>query len=106
MLVCERPVQTDHFQNNLAVGSKVTFLGEGESLDKHVFSEIKKLAYKLHADFPNNPWLSLDIYVDQVDQVGMFEFASEFGIQAIEKDILIKKAKSALDSLLKDLGII
>jgi len=99
LLICERHINLKHFQNNLAVGSEVTFLGEGETLKSSFLALLKALAGTLHTDFRNNPWFSMDVYVDQDDKVGLFEFATEFGINALDHDMLRAKAIKAIHSL-------
>jgi hypothetical protein len=42
----------------------------------------------------------LDIYVNDADEVGMFEFATEFGFVACDFDDVRKKAISSLSKLI------
>ena len=99
-LYCERHVNLDHFQNNLAVGSKVTYYGTDVSKISFV-AEIEKYANILRKAFPNAFAMSMDAYVDTEGNVGMFEFSGEFGFKAINLDDLRKATVASIHKIVE-----
>jgi hypothetical protein len=99
-LICERHINLNHFQNNLSVGSDVSYYGEEWSKLKEYKEKIVKYCNTLHFQYPSVPFFSLDIYVNDADEVGMFEFATEFGFVACDFDDVRKKAISSLNKLI------
>jgi hypothetical protein len=102
-LYCERHINLDHFQNNLAVGAKVTYYGaypEGK-IETRVIKRIDDYAQILRESFPMAYALSMDIYVDSDNNVGLFEFSGEFGFKAVNLDDLRKRLVSAISYLIR-----
>lgn len=102
-LYCERHINLDHFQNNLAVGAKVTYYGPdpGSKIETGVVKRIDDYAQILKESFPMAYALSMDVYVDSDNNVGLFEFSGEFGFKAVNLDDLRKRLVSAISYLVK-----
>lgn len=97
-LYCERHINLDHFQNNLAVGAKVTYYGPepGDKIEAKVIKRIDDYAQILRESFSMAYALSMDVYVDTDGNVGLFEFCGEFGFKAINLDDLRKRLVSSI----------
>ena len=101
-LICERHVNLNHFQNNLSVGSKVSYYGSDWSKLEEYKIQIISAAEKIRKAYPKAPYFSLDVYVDSTDNVGLFEFAQEFGFDALDFGDVRKNAVDSIRGLLSD----
>ena len=75
VLVYERVRKPGQFCGNLTHGSEPTKVDLG-TFDRYIAPFCDK--FKLLLDDLNYPWLSIDVYLDQNDNVGIFEFQMEF----------------------------
>jgi hypothetical protein len=102
-LYCERHINLDHFQNNLAVGAKVTYYGSDPSdkIEPRTLKCIEEYTHILKEKFPMAYALSMDVYVDVDGKVGLFEFSGEFGFKAINLDDLRKNLVKSVSYLLR-----
>lgn len=102
LMWCERHVNLGHFQNNLAVGTEVSYLGVDSqvAVPDAVKVATSKFADALETEYPNAPFFSMDVYLSDSGQVGMFEYSGEFGFAAMDFDELRKRAVSSIHGLL------
>lgn len=102
LMWCERHVNLGHFQNNLAVGTEVSYLGADDSIQvpEEVKRSAENFAHMLQKEHPTAPFFSMDVYLSDTGEVGLFEYAGEFGFAAMNFDELRKRAVSAINHLL------
>ena len=102
LMWCERHVNLCHFQNNLTVGTEVSYLGEDfdVSVPEAVKTSTHKFAADLQAEYPSAPFFSMDVYLSDSGEVGMFEYSGEFGFAAMDFDELRKRAATAINGML------
>lgn len=92
MLVYERVKKIGQFCGNLSHGSEV------KTVDTEVYNrylEPMKSVFNQLLDDLNYPWLSIDVFVDNNDNVGIFEFQMEFAYEGFKpKDVRLAMTNS------------
>ena len=88
--------------NNWQANSCITGFGEIISLNenKNIFNFIPKIEEL--CNYLNVPFLSIDLYIDKNDNVGIFEFQMEFGIQKVPHSELIRKICDSVNNKIND----
>lgn len=102
LMWCERHANLGHFQNNLAVGTEVSYLGVDAyvPVPDVVKSATFKFAAALQEEYPTAPFFSMDVYLSDAGDVGMFEYSGEFGFAAMDFDEIRKRSVKAINGLL------
>ena len=93
-LIYERSKSEDQFCGNLSHGSKSTPVSD--TTNKKYIVPIKDKLGKLMNDF-KYPFISVDIYVDQNDNVGCFEFQMEFAYEGFDYKMVKEYEITALN---------
>jgi len=96
-VIYERLKKEGQFLGNLSEGSEAIKVSL-EDCKKYIQPLIEKF-YPL-MDKMNYPWLSIDVYIDKKDDVGVFEFQMEFAYRGFDakiiKNLLIQTVKQYL----------
>jgi hypothetical protein len=105
-LWCERHINLDHFQNNLSVGTEVSYYGDTphQFVALGVIQEVESIQRKLFRDFPNAPFLSVDVYVTDQNKIGVFEFSGEFGFVGMDFEAVRVRALAAFEYVVRQNG--
>lgn len=97
-LIYERKKGENQFLGNLSHGSTPIPFEEAylNELDSFILTKIRKMMkdYKY-------PWLSVDLYVDEVYNVGVFEFQMEFAYEGFQPKDVRNKMEAALKTFIK-----
>lgn len=103
LMWCEWHVNLGHFQNNLAVGTEVSYLGVDFNVNvpEGVQAAAARFADAIQKEHPTAPFFSMDVYLSDSGEIGLFEYSGEFGFAAMDFDELRKRAVAAIDLLLK-----
>lgn len=98
-LICERHLHPNHFQNNLSLGAEVSYYRKDWSLLEAYKERIQDYAGRIHNHLPHLPYFSMDVFVTENEEVGMFEFSQEFGYRACNVDDVRKYALEGILSV-------
>lgn len=99
-IVIERGKVDGDWQANSCVTGKGTHLENPASAIPN-FDALSAKVTEL-AKYLNAPFLSVDVYLDQNDNFGIFEFQMEFGIMYVPHNILLERINKSIHNKLND----
>lgn len=89
-LVYERVKQEGQFCGNLSHGSKPTIIEIGSDIDNYTINPMLP-KFNCILKETNFPWISIDLFTDENNAVGVFEFQMEFAYEGFDyKDVKTK----------------
>ena len=95
-IVIERTVEPYQWQANSGI------TGNGVYLESTPYmNEFNKYAQLLLNEL-KTPWLSIDFYIDERGQIGVFEFQMEMGYKFVPKKLLTNGVRQAVHNYIKD----
>jgi len=94
-IIIQRKVSKQHWQSNSAITN------EGIFIKKHPkVKEFKQISDKLLSHL-KTPWLSIDVYISDKGEIGVFEFQMEFGFKKVPKKLLVDSINNAVHNYIK-----
>jgi hypothetical protein len=97
LLGYERIKSPDQFCGNLAQGAESRPI---DTISFDVYIEPFRNIFKKLLDELNYPWLSIDLYVDENDNVGIFEFQMEFTYEGFDYREIRKAMQKSIEYFL------
>jgi hypothetical protein len=95
----ERVKQEDQFCGNLSHGTDPKVLSESE-IDEIVKPNIGK--FKTILKETNYPWISIDLYIDENDEFGIFEFQMEYAYEGFDYKLVKDTMSGCLSHLIEE----
>lgn len=96
-IIYERKKEPGQFLGNLSHGSTPIPIEESviNEIDKDIIIKIRKIMDRF-----NYPWLSVDLYIDEDNKVGVFEFQMEFAYEGFKPKVVRDKMEEAIYKML------
>lgn len=103
----ERKINKNHFQNNLAITNDISntiYYGTEypPDLDPKYKDIIKDwIIMGFNKYYPEMFTIALDVYIDENDDLGIFEFSNEYGVLSLDKNKIRELAVESIESNLQ-----
>jgi len=96
-LIYERQKEPGQFLGNLSHGSTPVTVSEKviTELDSTIFTKIRSIMKRF-----KYPWLSVDLYIDDFNRVGVFEFQMEFAYEGFNPKDVRDKMEASIKSFI------